>query len=94
MGRIFKAAIAEGSPDTGMFGVRLQRHGFHFFAEKLAVLHPGNESDADQFRAAFERTYFLYLTHIDKVEQAVSYVKAKQSSLWHKAPDGTELKRL
>ena len=36
----------------------------------------------------------MHLTRRDKVAQAVSYVKARQTGLWHAAPDGTELERL
>ncbi len=91
---IFKAAISEGSLDTGMFGLRLQRHSFDFFAEKLAILHPVGSTDGPRFRAAFGKTCFIHLTRCDKLEQAVSYVKAEQTGLWHAAPDGTELERL
>jgi trehalose 2-sulfotransferase len=91
---IFRAAIAKGSLDTGILGLRLQRHSFGFFIEKLAVLHPGHSNDIERCRAAFERTLFVHLTRRNKVEQAVSYVKARQTGLWHAAPDGTELERL
>jgi LPS sulfotransferase NodH len=91
---IFREAVAQGTLATRIFGLRLQRHSFDFFTEKLAVLHPGHASDAERFRAAFGRTLFVHLTRRDKVEQAVSYVKAKQTGLWHKAPDGAELERL
>lgn len=92
--QIFKAAIAKGSLDTGMFGLRLQRHSFDFFMRKLAILHPGHRSDRARIEAAFGPTLFIYLTRPDKVEQAVSCVKALQTGLWHRAPDGTELERL
>lgn len=91
---IFQAAIGEGSLGTGIFGLRLQRHSFDFFTQKLAVLHPGLSNDADRFNAAFGRTAFVHLSRRDKVEQAVSYVKAQQTGLWHVAPDGSELERL
>lgn len=91
---VFRAAITEGTLGTGIFGLRLQRHSFDFFTRKLAVLHPEHASDAERFRAAFGRTLFVHLTRRDKVEQAVSYVRAQQSGLWHVAPDGTELERL
>ena len=91
---VFQAAIAEGSLETGMFGLRLQRDSFDFFTEKLAVLHPGLSSDVERFHAAFGRTSFVYLMRQDKVEQAISLVKAQQTGLWHRAPDGTELERL
>ncbi|MDK1388539.1 Stf0 family sulfotransferase [Sinorhizobium sp. 8-89] len=91
---IFRAAIAKGSLDTGMFGLRLQRHSFDFFVRKLAVLHPERASDLERFEAAFGRTLFIHLTRLDKIQQAVSNVKAEQTGLWHMAPDGTELERL
>lgn len=92
--RVFKAAMEEGSGRTGVFGLRLQRHSFAFFMEKLAVLHPNLLSDRGRLEAAFGRTLFIHLTRQDKVGQAVSFVKAEQSGLWHRAPDGTELERL
>lgn len=94
LGLVFRAAIAEGSLDTGMFGFRLQRHSFDFFTRQLEVLHPDLPGDAARLEATFGRTAFIYLKRHDKVEQAVSYVKASQSGLWHMAPDGTELERL
>lgn len=89
----FRSAIAEGTRG-GMFGLRVQRHSFDFFMEKLALLHPGYANDVERFEAAFGRTLFLHLSRQDKVEEAVSLVKAEQSGLWHRAPDGTELERL
>jgi LPS sulfotransferase NodH len=91
---IFRTAIARGTLDTGIFGLRLQRHSFDFFTEKLAVLYPGHSSHVERFQAAFGRTFFVHLTRRDKVAQAVSYAKAQQTGLWHAAPDGTELERL
>jgi len=94
LGEIFRAAIAEGRGDTAIFGLRLQRHSFDYFTDKLAVLYPGRSNDVQRFEAAFGRTLFIHLTRPDKVDQAVSYVKAQQTGLWHMAPDGTELERL
>lgn len=94
LGLAFQAAIAQGRGETGIFGLRLQRHSFEFFTRKLAVLYPDRSSDLGRLQAAFGRALFIHLTRHDKVEQAVSYVKAEQSGLWHMAPDGTELERL
>ncbi len=91
---ILRAAIAQGSRDNGIFGLRLQRHSFAYLVEKLAVLFPEASADAERFQAAFGRTLFIHLTRTDKVEQAVSLVKAQQTGLWHRAPDGTEIERL
>ena len=91
---VFRAAVLEGSNGTGMFGLRLQGHSFGFFREKLALLFPEEPSDAGRFKRAFGTTLFVHLTRPDKIEQAVSCVKAEQTGLWHVAPDGTELERL
>lgn len=91
---VFRAAIAKGTLDTGIFGLRLQRGSFDFFTRELAVLHPGFSSDAERFEAAFGRTLFIHLSRRNKVQQAISNVKAQQTGLWHAAPDGTELERL
>lgn len=90
---IFQAAIGRGSAETGVFGLRLQRHSFDFFVQKLAVLLPGPLSDRTRFQTAFGQTLFVHLTRTDKVEQAISYVRAQQTGLWHLATDGTELDR-
>jgi len=92
--RVFAAAVRKGRGNTAVFGLRLQRHSFEFFAEKLAILHADQATDLARLKAAFGETLFIHLTRQDKVEQAVSYVKAEQSGLWHRASDGTELERL
>lgn len=94
LGRVFEAAIAKGRGSTNVFGLRLQRQSFQYFSEKLRVLCPGMASDADRIAQAFRETAFIHLRREDKVAQAVSYVKAQQSGLWHRSADGTELERL
>jgi LPS sulfotransferase NodH len=91
---VVRAAIDEGTNGTGIFGLRLQRHSFDFFMAQLALLHPGPMSDAARLRAAFGPMRFIHLTRADKVAQAVSCVKAQQTGLWHRAPDGSEIERL
>lgn len=91
---IFEAVRAKGRGNTSIFGLRLQRHSVDYFLQKLAKLHPDNPTDLLRFEAAFGRTAFIHLTRMDKVEQAVSYLKAEQTGLWHQAPDGTELERI
>lgn len=91
---IFAAAIERGKGESDIFALRLQRHSFPFFAEQLALLYPKLSDDKSRIEAAFGRTMFVYLTRENKLEQAISYVKAQQSGLWHMASDGTELERL
>nr|WP_216365009.1 MULTISPECIES: Stf0 family sulfotransferase [unclassified Roseobacter] len=94
LAEIFEAVRAKGRGNTSIFGLRLQRHSVDYFLQKLAQLHPGHTTDLPRFEAAFGRAAFIHLTRMDKVEQAVSYLKAEQTGLWHQAPDGTELERI
>lgn len=90
----FAEAMVQGRGGSGMFGLRLQRHSFAYFAERLAQMVPDAPGDAARMRAMFGATAFIYLRRQDKVAQAVSYVTAEQSGLWHRAADGSELERL
>ncbi len=91
---IFDEVRQLGTADTGMFGLRVQRGSFDFLIRQLALLHPDCSSDVERFHAAFGNTLFIHLSRANKLEQAVSFVKATQTGLWHQAPDGTELERL
>lgn len=91
---ILKAAIKAGRGSSRIFGLRLQAHGLGFLCQKLALLFPQAQGDAARFRRAFGPVLFIHLTRPDKVAQAVSYLKAEQTGLWHMAPDGSELERL
>ncbi|WP_299479774.1 Stf0 family sulfotransferase [uncultured Roseibium sp.] len=91
---LFETARQRGSAGTGIFGLRLQRGSFDFFASQLKTIHPELKSLSARIEAVFGRPLFIHLTRGDKVAQAVSFVKASQTGLWHKAPDGTEIERL
>lgn len=91
---VLRAAQDKGRNGAGPFGLRLQRHSFPYFMERLEDIFPDERTDTERLRRAFGATAFIYLTRADKVEQAVSYAKARQSGLWHVAPDGTEQERL
>lgn len=84
----------QGRGSGALFGLRLQRHSFAFFCKQLEVLQPNHPTDAARLQAEFGSVRFIHLTREDKIEQAVSFVKAEQNGLWHKAPDGREIERL
>lgn len=94
LAQVFQSAIAYGKGDSDIFGLRLQRHSFDFFIKQLKHLHPSLPDDKSRINAAFGNTLFIHLTRENKLDQAISYVRAKQSGLWHIAPDGTEIERL
>lgn len=91
---IIQAAKARGRGESQVFGMRLQRGSFAFFMEQLNFLHPDRSSDVERIVAAFGPTLFIYLTRDDKLDQAISYIRAEQTGLWHRRADGTELERL
>lgn len=90
---IMRAAIRRGRGETPVFGLRQQRPSFDFLCRQLAILHPGAETDLDRIERTFGPTRFIHLTRPDKLDQAVSYLKAQQTGLWHVAADGSEWER-
>lgn len=91
---LIAAAVHQGRGDTGLFGLRLQRQSAEFFLQALRTLHPGTDGDRQRIERCFGPTKFIHLTRSSKIEQAISYVTAQQSGLWHRAADGSELERL
>lgn len=91
---IFGAAKARGKGETDVCGIRLQRGSFAFFMEQLQFLYPDTASDLGRIEAAFGPTLFIYLSRQDKLDQAISYIRAEQTGLWHRRADGTDLERL
>ncbi len=89
---LFDAAIAKGSKG-GIFGLRLQRQSVDFFMEQLAILVSGETTEKARIERAFGPTLFIHLTRANKLDQAISYVKANQTGLWHRNADGSELER-
>lgn len=88
------AAIAAGSGDTGVFGLRLMQENLGDLMQMIDGVYPGLALDRARLRAAFGDMIFIHLSRADKVAQAVSLIKAQQTGLWHVAPDGRELERL
>lgn len=89
-----RAAIAAGRGGTPVFGMRLQQPYLAPLSATLDRLHPALPSDAARFERAFGRIAYVHLARMDKVAQAVSLVKARQTGLWHRNADGTERERL
>ena len=85
--------LRRGRAGTGLFGLRQQATGRAFLCAQLAHLAPQETTEAGRIRVVFGPTLFLHLTRSDKVAQAVSLLKARQTGLWHQAPDGSDLER-
>lgn len=90
---VFQSAIRRGMADSDVFGLRIQRDSFAFFMEQLSLLVPGRRTDLERIEAVFGPTTFLYLTRPDRLDQAISLLRAEQTGLWHRHADGSELER-
>ncbi len=91
---VFKAAIALGKGGTDIFGLRVQRRSFDYFMQQLDLLFPDKSNDVERIESAFGTTLFVHLSRADRLDQALSRVRAEQTGLWHRRSDGTELERL
>ena len=92
--RVFAAIRAKGRGDGAIFGLRQQAHSNPQLFAALRARFPDHETDTARLEAVFGPMRFVYLNREDKLAQAVSYVTAQQSGLWHRRADGTELERL
>lgn len=90
----FAAMRVEGQGATPMFGLRLMGPDLQFVCTWLNRRHPGLPDDKTRFAAAFGPLKFIHLSRADKLAEAVSYLKAEQTGLWHSHPDGTVLEEL
>jgi trehalose 2-sulfotransferase len=88
------AAIRAGKGGTAKFGLRLMRENLEELIAILSRIFPGPASDKARLENAFGRLLYVHLSRDDKLAQAISYIKAQQTGLWHIAPDGTEIERL
>lgn len=90
---VFLSAKARGRGSTDIFGLRMQRGSFDYFMEQLALKHPEIEGDMNRIQAEFGRTLFIHLSREDRLDQAISRLRAEQTGLWHVNADGTDLER-
>jgi len=93
-GALQRAVIRQGRGESGVFALRLQAHSRDGLIGYLRRIGPEGSGDRDRIEAAFGRVLFLSLRREDPLDQAISYVKARQTGLWHMAPDGREIERL
>ena len=78
-----RAAIAAGSTENGLFGARVMWGTVAEMVTRLGAVHPTRGStDHDVLSRAFGRIQFVHLWREDSVAQAVSWVRAEQTSRW------------
>lgn len=92
-GRYFQAVLAEGRAGSDLFGLRVMFETLEDLASRLDALFPGIDRIPDRLEHAFGRPLYLHLSRKDKVAQAISLLTARQTGLWHRHADGSELER-
>lgn len=90
----FAAMRKNGRGDTSTFGMRLLGPDLDFARAWLARVTPNIADDRALFEANLGPLHFIHLKRTDKLAEAVSYVRAEQTGLWHANPDGSDLERI
>jgi LPS sulfotransferase NodH len=91
--RYFRAVLSEGRAGGEVFGLRVMFETLDELATRLDALFSGFERIPDRLAHAFGRPLYIHLSRRDKVAQAISLLTARQTGLWHRASDGSELER-
>jgi len=84
-----QTAIAQGSQDTGTFGLRIMWDNMPAMITRLRLLF-GGATDVATLTAAFGPCQFIHLSRDDKIAEAVSLAIAEQTGLWHRNADGSD----
>lgn len=80
-----RAAIASGSTENGIFAVRVMYGTLAEMVDGLGDIYPELAGkDLDLLHRAFGRMRFVYLRRENVVRQAVSWLRAEQTNVWHK----------
>jgi LPS sulfotransferase NodH len=80
--------LAAGATSNGVFGAKVHWHQFGYLRDKLGLARGAFNGDLENLAQTFPGVKFIYLTRRDKVLQAISYVKAIQTDVWHSLPLG------
>lgn len=90
----FAAMRTEGRGGTPVFGLRLMGPDLTFACAWLDQRHPNLPNDLARLEAAFGPLRFIHLARKDKLAEAVSYLRAEQTGLWHRNADGSVLEQI
>jgi trehalose 2-sulfotransferase len=86
-----RAAIISGSTENGIFAVRVMWGTLAEMVDGLGGIYPELAGkDLELLHRALGRTRFVYLRREDVVRQAVSWLRAEQTNVWHKTINSNE----
>ena len=79
-----RAAFAAGRTKNGVFAARIMWGTMDYLVERLGNVFPALAGgDLNLLNKAFGHTGFIYLHRDDVLAQAVSWLRAEQTSVWH-----------
>ncbi len=82
-----------GMAETQIFGLRLMWESLSEAVRRLDSASGHIANLPVHFTREFGPTLFVRLTRRDKVAQAISFIRARQTGLWHVNADGSERER-
>lgn len=86
--------IKQCTTPNGVFGVKMMWSYFDNFMGKVRQLPGYNlkaRSDHDRIQALFPNLHYIWIKRRDKVRQAVSHAKARQTDIWKVTKDTSSL---
>ncbi len=88
------AAGKEGRGETPVFGLRLMGPDLGYSTQLLRQHYPETTTDLAAFEVAFGPLKFIHLKREDKLAEAISYLRAEQTGLWHQNADGSIMEEI
>ena len=79
------AVIEQGTTPNGVFGTKMMWGYFDKFVSKLQQLPGHKERDVsahDLMKSTFPNLHYIWIKRRDKVRQAISHAKARQTNIW------------
>ncbi|MBB5402648.1 LPS sulfotransferase NodH [Paraburkholderia sp. JPY162] len=87
-GSYLSVAIEAASTGNGVFGTKIHPHQFRYFVERLRTLATyAEEQPAALMNSVLPGLHYVWLSRRDKIQQAVSYLRAIQTNVWWNAPE-------
>lgn len=79
-----RAALGAGRTENGVFAARIMWGTMDYLVERLGTVFPALAGgDLNVLNKAFGHTGFIFLQREDVLAQAVSWLRAEQTNVWH-----------
>jgi len=90
---IVAAAVTRGRAGGPVFAVRQQWPSFPLLNEILATWQ-SEPTERARLEGALGPLRYVHLVRDDKLDQGISYIRARQTGIWHRNADGSVYEKL